>query len=280
MPLDTNHLVETLTVANFGLVFQLAILEGLLSFDNALALAALVSDRLKHPLDRKHALLWGIWGAYVTRIGVVFIGVWLMANVWIKFLAGAYLLWLAASELFFKKKGEEEGEEEGAGETHGVSAGAQIAGTAAAAALTGDAPRRSEPPRANWKALWKTILAVELMDVMFSIDSIAVALAVSDEKWVLITGAILGILMMRLSASLFIKLIVRFPVLVPAAFILVGIAGLKVVLEIPSLPIGSTVIPLAGLHIPESFFLPVMLGVLGGAILLNVMYPEKFRAKA
>lgn len=261
---DSSQFLENLTLANFGLVFQLAILEGLLSFDNALALAALVSNRLKNPIDRRHALLWGIWGAYITRIGVVFIGVWLMANPWIKFVAGAYLLWLAASELLFKKK--EEAEAEAAAEANYDN----TVGT--------HATPLQEAPRAHWTTVWKTILAVELMDVMFSIDSIAVALAVSDEKWVLIAGAILGILMMRVSASVFIKLIVKWPVLVPAAFLLVGIAGLKVILEIPALPFGSTVIPLAGIHVPESFFLPVMLGILGGAIALNVIYPDKFRS--
>ncbi len=268
--MDPTPLVETLTPANFGLVLQLAILEGLLSFDNALALAALVSDRLKHPEDRKKALLWGIGGAYVSRIAVVFVGVWLMANAWIKFLAGAYLLWIAASELFFKKK-----------ETEAVEHAAAEEGESAQeheARMRAESLKRAqEAPRADWKTLWKTILAVELMDIMFSIDSIAVALAVSDQRWVLITGAVLGILMMRVAASFFIKLIVKFPVLVPAAFILVGIAGLKVVLEIEALPFGDQQIKLVGMHIPEAVFMPIMLSVLVGALALNMLFPHKFR---
>ncbi len=132
-------------------------------------------------------------------------------------------------------------------------------------------------PRAGWKAVWKTILAVELMDLMFSIDSVAVALAVSKEKWVLVTGAILGILMMRVAASYFIRLIERFPILIETAFVLVGIAGLKVLLEIHQIKLGSTVIPMLGLHIPEGIFLPLMVAILLGAILLNYKFPEKFK---
>jgi YkoY family integral membrane protein len=249
-------MLDKITATDVGMVLQLAILEGLLSFDNALALAALVTDRLKNPDDRKKALLWGIWGAYIIRIGIVFVGVWLMEREWIKFLAGGYLVWIAVNELFLKKDKEEEDEvKPEAGKEASV--------------------RRSAGE--GWIALWKTILAVELMDLMFSIDSVAVALAVSNEKWVLIAGAILGILMMRIAAQYFIKLIDRFPILVETAFVLVGIAGIKVLLEIKHLEIGSRKVELLGLHIPEGILLPLMVVILVGAILYNYKFPEKFK---
>lgn len=252
--------MDSITPMHIGMVFQLAILEGLLSFDNALALAALVSDRLKHPEDRRHALLWGIWGAYVMRVGIVFVGVALMEHEWIKFLAGGYLVWLAVNELFLKKAAEKE---QPVKEAHEF----RLPDEAGAPVI----------PRSGWKAVWKTILAVELMDLMFSIDSVAVALAVSKEKWVLVTGAIIGILMMRVAASYFIRLIERFPILIETAFVLVGIAGLKVLLEIHQIKLGSTVIPMLGIHIPEGIFLPLMVAILLGAILLNYKFPEKFK---
>ncbi len=255
-----DKILDSITPMHIGMVFQLAILEGLLSFDNALALAALVSDRLKHPEDRRHALLWGIWGAYIMRVGIVFVGVALMEHEWIKFLAGAYLVWLAVNELFLKKAAEKE---QPVKEAHEFR--------------LPDEQGQPIVPRAGWKAVWKTILAVELMDLMFSIDSVAVALAVSKEKWVLVTGAILGILMMRVAASYFIRLIERFPILIETAFVLVGIAGLKVLLEIHQIKLGSTVIPMLGLHIPEGIFLPLMVAILLGAILLNYKFPEKFK---
>ncbi|RYZ62527.1 MAG: hypothetical protein EOP09_18700, partial [Proteobacteria bacterium] len=186
--MDLSTITSQLTLTNMGMVLQLAILEGLLSFDNALALAALVSGRLSHPEDRKHALLWGIWGAYVIRIGIVFVGVWLMAHEWVKLVAGLYLLWMAVNELWLKKK---DGEEE-ASELHNAE----------------DILNRPDPNgsrRASFKKILGVIVAVEVMDLMFSIDSIAVALAVSDQKWVLITGAIIGILMMRVAAQFFVK---------------------------------------------------------------------------
>lgn len=259
--MDYASIMSHFTFTNMGMIVQLAILEGLLSFDNALALAALVTGRLKHPLDRKHALIWGIWGAYVLRVGIVFIGVWLMEHSWIKFAAGLYLIWLAVNELFLKKEGEHL---DPAKEGHDFHL-----------PLEGDEP---VVPRSGWKALWKTILAVELMDLMFSIDSVAVALAVSKDPWVLVAGAIIGILMMRVAASYFIKLIDKFPILVKTAFVLVGIAGLKVVAEVEHIDVFGMRFDLLGIHISEKIFLPVMLLILSSAVIYNAKYPEKFKA--
>jgi predicted tellurium resistance membrane protein TerC len=79
----------------------------------------------------------------------------------------------------------------------------------------------------NLSPLFRTIIAVELADMMFSVDSIGAALAVSNDKWVLIAGALIGILLMRIASGAFIELIARYPKLETLAFILVGIAGIK-----------------------------------------------------
>lgn len=185
-------------------ILYLIVIEGLLSFDNALALAALVKKRLPNPVDQKHALTWGIWGAYIFRTIVIFAGVWLMQHDWIKVAAGAYLIFLAIKELW----------------PYGPSTDSDAS----------DSFGLSWLPR--FSPLVSTIVAVELMDVMFSVDSIGVALAVSDVRWVLIVGAFLGILTMRVAAGVFIKLIARFPRLEKTAFVMVGLAGVNVILKV------------------------------------------------
>jgi YkoY family integral membrane protein len=214
------------------IVLQLVILEGLLSFDNALALASMVSTRLKDPKDQKRALTYGIWGAYIFRMIVIFIGTWLMQHEWVKVIAGGYLVYIAIHELFFRKANSEH------------SSGMSFTFL---------------PP------LWSTILAVEMMDIMFSIDSIAVALALSSKKWVLITGAVLGILMMRFAANIFIKLIEKFPILNPTAFILVLIAGLNILAHTAGYGLNEHVLPV------------ILFGIFGGALLLNWKFPAKFK---
>jgi YkoY family integral membrane protein len=215
------------------IILQLVILEGLLSFDNALVLASMVSTRLKDPKDQKKALTYGIWGAYFFRIIIIFLGTWLMQHNWIKFLAGGYLVYISVHELFFAKEATEKQN-------------------------TGFSVKWLTP-------LWSTIVSVELIDLMFSIDSIAVALALSSKKWVLITGAVLGIVMMRFAANFFIKLIDRFPILNPTAFVLVLIAGVNIVLHTFGIGINEHVLPI------------ILFSIFGGALFWNWKCPEKFK---
>lgn len=229
------HAMNFITVPNVLAVLYLVILEGILSVDNALALAALVRGRLQSDADQKKALHYGIIGAYIFRVAVIFAGVWLMQNPWVKWFAAAYLIYFSIKELFFKSgNGEEE------------HVGVQV----------------------SWLSpLWGTVIAVELMDIAFSIDSIAVALSVSNIPWVLIAGAVLGILAMRFAAQTFIKLIEKFPILERTAFVLVLFAGVKIVLE------------LLGYEINDMIFMGVMFATIASAICIHYIKQHK-RKKA
>lgn len=74
---------------------------------------------------------------------------------------------------------------------------------------------------------WATVISVELMDLAFSVDSILASLAVSNEIWILLIGGMLGILMMRTVAKLFLVLIEKVPELENTAFVLIGIIAAK-----------------------------------------------------
>lgn len=218
------------------IILQLIIIEGLLSLDNALALAAMVKTKLANPQDQKKALVWGIWGSYIFRTIMIFVGVWIIQNPFIKLLAGSYLVWLAISELFINHK-----------------------------------PKTVKISKINilsryLSPLWLTIISVELMDLMFSIDSIGVALALSKKIWVLILGAFLGILMMRMAAQMFLKIINKFPILAKTAFVLVGIAGINIILDTHYI----------NCPIPENIFLILMIFVTLGSIVINWMFPKYF----
>ena len=70
------------------------------------------------------------------------------------------------------------------------------------------------------------------MDIAFSVDSILAAVALTDKYWLIITGGILGIAMMRFTASFFIKLLERYPALKKTAYVLLVIIGLKLIVSI------------------------------------------------
>jgi len=184
------------TPTNWGIILSLVVLEGLLSSDNALVLATLVSN-LKTERERKLALFAGIWGAYFFRFLVIGFGIYLIHFWWIKVLGALYLIWMAAKYFFFTEKNED-GTDSGGGST----------------------------------SFWMTVLQVEMMDIAFSIDSISAAFGISEKVWVLFLGAIFGILMMRGVAQIFVKLLEKFPEFESTAYVLIALIGAKMMASV------------------------------------------------
>ena len=84
----------------FPIIISLIVIEGLLSVDNALAIAALASHLPEK--QQQLALKLGIIGAYVFR-GLALLCVSLIIeNPWLKILGSAYLVWLMASNIVSK----------------------------------------------------------------------------------------------------------------------------------------------------------------------------------
>jgi len=183
-------------------VAVLIVMEGLLSCDNAVVLALLVRNLPEE--QRGKALRYGIWGAYLFRIVALSMIVWLLQYWWIKFIGGLYLAWMAINH--FRSSGDGD---DGA-----------------------EAPRKVKLIL-GLGAFWSTVVWVELTDIAFSVDSIGAAIAVSTKLWVIILGGLLGILAMRFAAQGFVKLLEKFPKLESAAFVAVGVVGLRLCLEFP-----------------------------------------------
>ena len=74
-------------------------------------------------------------------------------------------------------------------------------------------------------------MKVELTDIVFAIDSILVAVAMSPKLWVILSGGILGIIMMRLVIGQLLALVERYPALVDGAFVIIAWVGIKLLVE-------------------------------------------------
>lgn len=72
---------------------------------------------------------------------------------------------------------------------------------------------------------------VELVDLVFSIDNVFAAVALSDKFWVIMLGVAIGILAMRLVAGYFVNLMDKYPTLSTSAYIVIGLLGLKLILS-------------------------------------------------
>ena len=68
---------------------------------------------------------------------------------------------------------------------------------------------------------------VELMDLTFSVDNVFAAIAFTKNIYLVCTGVFIGIITMRIVASYFVKLMVRFPFLDTVAFIVIALLGIR-----------------------------------------------------
>jgi predicted tellurium resistance membrane protein TerC len=94
--------------------------------------------------------------------------------------------------------------------------------------------RRTPPAAVSWLGLtpfWSTVVKVELTDIVFAIDSILVAVAMSPKLWVILAGGILGIVTMRLVIGQLLSLVERYPPLVDGAFVIIGWVSVKLLVE-------------------------------------------------
>ena len=187
--------------SDFLTIALLVALEGLLSADNAMVLAVLVLGLPK--AQQQKALRYGIVGAFVFRAVAT----------------------LAGRLPHPARLGE-------AGRRRLPAVPRRIS-TSAQRRTREDAPHAAEGAGRGsaCRAFWATVVKVELTDIVFAIDSILVAVAMSPKIWVVLTGGILGIVTMRLVIGRLLALVERYPPLVDGAFVIIAWVGVKLLLE-------------------------------------------------
>jgi YkoY family integral membrane protein len=202
---------QTYNPQDLGVIALLVLLEGILSIDNALVLA-LLAKRLPKEQHAK-ALTYGLVGALVFRIIAIGSAAYLLQWRVVKLIGGAYLVWIAAQHFVTEyRKG-------------------PAFADSSEDAVTGPA-----------RGFWTTVALIEVTDIAFAIDSILAAIALvgsapegtvgpHPKLWVVITGGMLGVILMRIAASMFIKLLERFPRFETAAYLLVMVIGLKLLVD-------------------------------------------------
>lgn len=253
---DGSMWIEVLSdPSNWGIIFSLMILEGLLSADNAMVLALLVSHLPPH--QRKKALLYGFAGAVLFRAFFIGLGTTLVKLWWVKVLGAGYLLYLGV--IYFAEKYASRYQDK-LDFLFKLSALGFIVWLVPNMIIKGiivvgmiyyvwifikdhraqleeeneeeeDTVKRIGFLEKTFGVFWGTVIQVELMDVAFSADSVLAAFGVSDKIWVLL-GGILGILMMRGVAGVFTKLIEKVPEFSNTAYVLVIFIGIISVLGV------------------------------------------------
>ncbi len=178
-------------------VLALILIEGLLSVDNALAIAAMTTHL--DPKKRATAMTIGYAGAYGFRIVALFAAGFIMGNHWLMLAGSLYLIWLMCAH--FASKAE-------AGEGTGEAATAP-------------------------NGFGLTVAKIAMLDLTLSLDNVVAAVAFArDSKVLVYVGVTLGIITLRLVAGWCIRLLERQPWLEHTAFLLVGFVGMLLGLEL------------------------------------------------
>ncbi len=190
-----THFYASLGPNALFLVITLAGLEAVLSADNAIALAALVQGIEDQKLQSR-ALNLGMVAAFVMRMVLIFTATWVVKYWQFELLGALYLLWLSFQ--YFTSETDEDSQHHG--------------------------PRFSN--------LWQAIPLIAVTDLAFSLDSVTTAIALADERWLVITGGIIGIVMLRALAGLFIGWLKIYVHLQDAGYVTVAFVGLRLLVKV------------------------------------------------
>jgi len=231
------------------------LIEESLSIDNLFVFLMLFSYFGVRPEHQHRVLFWGILGAVVMRLSFILAGVALIQRLhWVVYIFGAFLIY-AGIRMALPKRREVHPERNpvlkllrrfmpvsdgyGGGRFFVKEAGRYIA-----------------------TPLFVVVVAVETTDVIFAIDSIPAALAISHDPFVVYTANIFAVLGLR---SIFFALagIVRtFRYLHYGLAVVLAFTGVKMLLS-------------RHLHIPLGFALALIAAVVAVSIAASVLNPPK-----
>lgn len=191
-------------------VLQVIWIDGVLSIDNAAALAVLAEPLPNDqsppwPLhyrwlgsQQQCALKVGMWMAWIFRGALLFLGVWILTgpfHVIGGVIGGLWLFWLVYQHFF--------------------------------------RPGDKELRKLEANHFWRAIFWIEVTDLTFSWDNISAIATLSKEVWTLIVGVVLSVPLIRFAATRLIPIMERMPVLEHAAYVLIGVIGIE--LEVDAL---------------------------------------------
>jgi len=181
----------------FTLLPILIALELLLSADNAVALASLTKSLDSSEL-RSRALNIGITQSLLFRIILIILSNVLLKFILIRVFAGFYLIYLFFSNVFLNS---------------------DI-----------DNAENGTDNKNNFRFL-RVVALLSITDFAFSIDSITTAVAISDQYILIIFGAVIGVLALRFTSGIFLKLLDIFSRLETAGYVAILIVGIKLLLN-------------------------------------------------
>ena len=224
LSLAFNVVVWKTRGAEQGLDFLTAyVIEYSLSVDNIFVFVLIFTYFRVPPIPQHRVLVWGIVGALVMRGIMIWLGVALVSRFhFILYLFGIFLV-VTALRMFFGKQ-----EEQDFGKNWLMRLCRR------SVHVTNEFRGEHFTARVNGKfmltPLALVLLLVDVMDLIFAVDSIPAVFAITQDVFIIYTSNVCAILGLRSLYFLLAKLVDRFVYLKTGISILLGFIGLKMIL--------------------------------------------------
>ena len=237
---------------NTGLLFYTGYLvEFSLSMDNIFVISLVFTSLSIPDIYQHRVLFWGVLGAIVMRAIMILLGESLISNFhWVLYIFSLFLVYTGIRMLMMRNK------QETLHDTpiykfvsQHIHVTKKIYGEKFFIRLRG---KRYMTP------LFFALLIIELMDVIFAVDSIPAIFLITQDLFVVYTSNIFAILGLRSLYFLLAAAVCRFSYLKPALAIILIFIGTKIFL------------PYIGIHITPMISLAVTFSLIAGGILISL----------
>ncbi len=231
--------------------------EKMLSVDNLFVIMLIFSFFKIEEKYHHKVLFWGIMGAIVFRAIFILVGAYIIHQFhWVLYIFGAILLYTGIK--LFKDKKEEHMDFE-------KSKTVRLARKYLPFSLNPHGGKFivREAGKYKFTLLFLIILLVESTDIIFAIDSIPAAFAISSDPFIIFTSNVFAIMGLRALFFLLENVLHKFHHLQKGlSFILVFI-GAKMLAGI------------FGVHVPSTVSFLIIMGALITSLILSILFPKK-----
>lgn len=250
--------------------FSAYVTEKALSIDNIFVILLIlryfkVKDEYFHNI-----LFWGILGAIVFRAVFIFVGAFLIAQFhWILYIFGAFLIY-SGVKIF----GEEEEMEIEPDKNPILKWVKKILPF-----TDRDVEGRfwiKENGKRLFTPLFLVIILIETTDLIFAVDSIPAAFAITQNEFVIYTSNIFAVMGLRAMFFLLANVLDKFYLLQKGLSIVLIFIGAKMILEMEIIQEGlGSLFGVDHIHIPTFLSFGVIMFVLFASIVLSLIFPKK-----
>jgi tellurite resistance protein TerC len=255
-----NLLVWKLRGPEKGLEFLTGyVIEYSLSVDNIFVFVLIFAYFRVPPIAQHRALVWGILGALVMRGVMIFLGVALVQRFhFVLYLFGIFLV-VTAIRMFLGKTGEQD---------FGKSLVMRVCKSwiRVTPQFYGEHFKARVDGRWMLTPLALALIVIDVMDLIFAVDSIPAVFAITTDTFIVYTSNICAILGLRSLYFLLAKLIDRFIYLKVGLALVLAFVGIKMIVS-------------DYVAVPTPISLAIILLILGVTITISVIVTQKRNAQ-